>query len=134
MFETISPDPVSPLNPRKIIMVAAALAAGILFLCTPLTSTCYAADKNTPRLYLGYVFTTHHTPLMVAVDRGDAFKNQGAFLKPIVPRQKYELMDGAGKSLAVINFIVSKSGSETVTLFAQGRMDIGLASGTAFIK
>jgi NitT/TauT family transport system substrate-binding protein len=52
----------------------------------------------------------------------------------MVERQKYELLDSAGNSLAVIDFIVSKSGSETATLFAQGRMDIGLASSTAFMS
>lgn len=93
-----------------------------------------AADKKTPRLYLGYVFTTHHTPLMVAVSQGEGFKSSGAYLKSMVDRQKYELIDGSGRSLAVINLIVSKSGSETATLFAQGRMDIGLASSTAFIS
>lgn len=93
-----------------------------------------AYNKDTPRLYLGYVFTTHHTPLMAAVDQGEAFKSSGAWLKPMVDRQKYELLDKSGNSLAVINLIVSKSGSETATLFAQGRMDIGLSSSTAFIS
>ncbi len=93
-----------------------------------------AYDKHTPRLYLGYVFTTHHTPLMAAIDQGEAFKPSGAWLKPMVDRQKYELLDKSGNSLAVINLIVSKSGSETSTLFAQGRMDIGLSSSTAFIS
>ncbi len=97
-------------------------------------STCLAADKTTPRLYFGYVFTTHHTPLMVAVYRGEEFKQQGAWLKPMVEKQKYELMDKSGKSLAVLNLIVAKSGSETATLFAQGRMDVALASSTAFIS
>jgi NitT/TauT family transport system substrate-binding protein len=71
---------------------------------------------------------------MVAVDQGEAFKSSGAFLKPMVDREKYELLDASGKSLAVLNFIVSKSGSETATLFAQGRMDMALASSTAFIS
>jgi len=97
-------------------------------------SSCQAADKTTPRLYFGYILITHHTPLMVAVNRGEAFKQSGAWLKPMVDRQKYELLDESGKSLAVISMIVSKSGSETATLFAQGRMDIALASSTAFIS
>jgi len=106
----------------------------IAFTSVLYVSTSWAVDKNTPRLYLGYVFTTHHTPLMAAVNQGEAFKSSGAWLKPMVDRQKYELLDKSGNSLAVINLIVSKSGSETATLFAQGRMDIGLASSTAFIS
>lgn len=105
-----------------------------VFVMAVFAGTCPAADKSTPRLYLGYVFTTHHTPLLVAARKGEAFKAGGAYFKPMVDRQKYELLDGEGKSLAVIEFIVSKSGSETATLFAQGRMDIGLASSTAFIS
>ena len=97
-------------------------------------ASAWAVDNATPRLYLGYVFTTHHTPLMAAVDQGEAFKASGGWLKPMVERQKYELLDRDAKSLAVINLIVSKSGSETATLFAQGRMDLGLASSTAFIS
>ncbi len=93
-----------------------------------------AAKKKIPSLYLGYVLTTHHTPLMVAAIKGEAFKNSGAYFTPIVPKQKYTLMSGEGKPLAVVNFIVSKSGSETATLFAMDRLDIGLASSTAFMS
>ncbi|EFK10858.1 conserved hypothetical protein [delta proteobacterium NaphS2] len=119
--------------PKKILFI---LAMSLVFsgVGVSLSLNCEAADKKTPRLYLGYVFTTHHTPLMVAVDRGEEFKTSGAYLKPMVDRQKYELMDASGNSLAVLNFIVSKSGSETTTLFAQNRMDLGLSSSTAFIS
>ena len=67
---------------------------------------------------MGYVFTTHHTPLMVAAVKGEALKESGAYLAPMVPRQKYKIMSADGTPLAVLNFIVSKSGSETSTLFA----------------
>lgn len=117
---------------RNLMFLTACLCISLVLPGVPSESA--AADKNTPRLYLGYVFTTHHTPLMVAVDQGEAFKSSGAYLRPMVDKQKYELLDESGKSLAVLNFIVSKSGSETATLFAQGRMDMGLASCTAFIS
>lgn len=93
-----------------------------------------AAKSKLPSLYMGYVFTTHHTPLMVAAIKGEDFKDSGAFLKPLVPKQKYQLVAADGKPLAVINLIVSKSGSETATLFAMNRMDIGLSSSTAFMS
>ena len=117
---------------KAVTFLIVCIAFGGISVLTP--HRCGAANKDTPRLYLGYVFTTHHTPLLVAVDRGETFKDNGAWLKPMVDRQKYELMDASGKSLAVLNFIVSKSGSETTTLFAQGRMDMALASSTAFIS
>lgn len=92
------------------------------------------AAPKIPSLYMGYVFTTHHTPLMVAAIKGEQFKQSGAYLVPMVPKQKYRLVDGQGTALAVVNFIVSKSGSETATLFAMNRMDLGLASSTAFMS
>jgi len=119
------------LNRIKVLIVLAAV------FCSAVVFTAgdsFAADKKTPRLYMGYIFTTHHTPLMVAAIKGEAFKGSGAYFKEMVPKQKYELLSKDGKSLAVINLIVSKSGSETTTLFAQERLDIGLASSTAFMS
>jgi len=112
------------------------VAFGIILFAMVLTAphNADAVDKSTPRLYLGYVFTTHHTPLIAALSKGDFYKSSGAYTQTMVDRQKYELLNKDGKSLAVINLIVSKSGSETATLFAQGRMDFGLSSSTAFIS
>ncbi|WP_231702145.1 ABC transporter substrate-binding protein [Desulfoplanes formicivorans] len=82
---------------------------------------------------MGYIFTTHHTPLVVAMAKGEAFKNFGVYLKPVVEKMKYALMDG-DTQLATLNIIVAKSGSETTTLFAMNRMDMALASGTAIMS
>jgi NitT/TauT family transport system substrate-binding protein len=122
----------SKMKPAMVMYLAVSIA--FFTITVKGLSEAWAADGETPRLYLGYVFTTHHTPLMVAVARGEAFKPNGAYLKSMVDREKYELLDGSGNALAIINLLVSKSGSETATLFAQGRMDIALASGTAFIS
>lgn len=93
-----------------------------------------AAKSKLPNLYMGYVFTTHHSPLMVAAVKGKEFKDSGAYLKPLVPKQKYQLVAADGTPLAVLTLIVSKSGSETATLFAMNRMDIAMASSTAFMS
>lgn len=115
---------------KTLILLVTVLCSAVVF-CA---SSAIAANKKTPRLYMGYIFTTHHTPLMVAAIKGEAFKESGAYFKEMVPKQKYELLSKDGKSLAVINLIVSKSGSETTTLFAQERLDLGLASSTAFMS
>lgn len=115
---------------KTLILLATVLCYAVVF-CA---NSAIAADKKTPRLYMGYIFTTHHTPLMVAAIKGKAFKESGAYFKEMVPKQKYELLSKDGKSLAVIDLIVSKSGSETTTLFAQERLDLGLASSTAFMS
>jgi len=116
-------------------VLKAGVVVGTTFAVAPLVmrTEVLAANKKNPRLYVGYIFTTHHTPLMVAAIRGKAFKKAGAYLRTMVPKQKYELVSADGSSLAVLNLIVSKSGSETTTLFAQNRLDIGLASSTAFM-
>lgn len=118
--------------PCKMNVIA--LIAIICFGLTCWGGVAVAATKSTPRLYMSYVFTTHHTPLMVAAEKGEDFKPSGAYLKEMVPRQKYELIGKNGQSLAVVSLIVSKSGSETAVLFAQDRLDLGLASSTAFMS
>ena len=122
------------MNTRPLARTLAKTAATALLVALCLASAAHAASKKIPSLYMGYIFTTHHTPLMVAADRGDAFKECGAYLAPMVPKQKYKLMAADGTPLAVINFIVSKNGSETSTLFAMNRLDLGLASSTAFMS
>lgn len=110
------------------------IAAFILMTACLFASGATAAAPKVPSLYMSYVFTTHHTPLMVAAVKGKAFKESGCYLAPMVDKQKYKLMDASGTPLAVINLIVSKSGSETATLFAMNRLDLGLASSTAFMS
>lgn len=111
------------------------ILAAVLFTVSGLVaSPAHAAKKEVPKLNMGYVFTTHHTPLMVAAIKGETFKDCGAYLKPLVDKQKYMLLSGAGEPLAQLNLLVSKSGSETITLFAMNRMDIAMASSTAFMS
>lgn len=106
-----------------------AMVAGVFLLM----ATMAGAGTKAPIYNLGYIFTTHHTPVIVAMAKGAAFQGGGAYLKPVVDKMKYDLMDG-DKKLATFNIIVSKSGSETATLFAMNRMDMGLASGTAIMS
>ena len=121
---------IKNLYSQACCIAVLSLLAGIFLVGSPLC----AAGTKLPSLYLGYIFTTHHTPLMVAAVKGEALKSSGAYLAPMVPKQKYKLMSSDGTALAVINFIVSKSGSETATLFAMNRLDLGLASSTAFMS
>jgi NitT/TauT family transport system substrate-binding protein len=90
------------------------------------------AEDKLPVLNVGYIFTTHHSPFIVAMARNEEFRDFGVHLRPVVDKLKYELMDG-DKPLALFNIIVNKSGAETTTMFAQGNMDMALASGTAIM-
>lgn len=106
------------------------LAAALLAMAAPLSAV---AAKDVPTLKVSYVFTTHHTPLMVAAAKGEAFKSQGVWLKPIIEKEKYELI-ADGRGVAVLDLIVAKSGSESATLFAMKHIDLGLGSVTAIMS
>lgn len=92
------------------------------------------AAETLPELKVSYVFTTHHTPLMVAALRGEAFKSlgNGAYLKTVAPKERYELMLG-DKPVAMLDLVVAKSGAETAALFAQNHVDLAMASVTAIM-
>jgi NitT/TauT family transport system substrate-binding protein len=109
------------------------IAAGVMLFASVYAVSAHASG-NIPSIQMSYIFTTHHTPLMVAAALGEELKPSGAYLVPMVPKQKYRLMNAQGRPMAVINLIVSKSGSETATLFAMNQVDVGLASSTAFIS
>lgn len=120
---------VKKAGASKAVWLAVAVS---LLLGGTLTGVALGAAEI-PKLNFGYIFTTHHTPFIVAMARGEGFKDQGAYLRPLVPKQKYELV-AQGKPLAVLDIVVVKSGAETSTLFAQKRLDVGMASVTAIMS
>lgn len=89
-----------------------------------------AASTEVPTIKIGYTMVDHHSPLMVAARKGEEFKTYGTYLKPVVDKEKYELYSD-GKKVANIELIVTKSGSEAATLFAQKHEDLALMSVTA---
>lgn len=91
-----------------------------------------SAEEKLPTFNVGYIFTTHQSPFMVAMAKNEEFRDFGVYLRPVVDKFKYELMDG-DTPLALFNIIVNKSGAETTTMFAQNKMDIALASGPAIM-
>jgi NitT/TauT family transport system substrate-binding protein len=90
-------------------------------------------SAEVPSLNVSYIFTNHQTPFVTAMSKGEEFKEDGSYLKEIVPKEKYELYSG-DKHVCDIKVITAKSGSETATLFAQGHVDLGLASVTAVMS
>ena len=85
-----------------------------------------------PAFKAGYIFTTHHSPFLVAASNSEIFKDQNVRLNPLVDRESYELVKN-GKPIAILDLVVAKSGSETATLFAQKHLDMGIASITAIM-
>jgi len=58
-----------------------------------------AKAAEIPTLKVGYIFTTHHTPFMVAASKGEAFKFMGVYLRPLIAKDRYELVTD-GKPIA----------------------------------
>lgn len=110
---------------RAVTMVSVTLLL-LLALFSPVCA------EEVPELKVGYVFTTHHTPLLVAASKGDESKATGVYLHPLIPKEKYDLM-ADGKKIATLDLIANKSGSETATLFAQRHIDLAMASVTAMM-
>lgn len=109
---------------RKILaMMAVVMACGAIA----------ASAQELPTLRLGYIFTTNHTPLIVALAKGDAYTVGGYSMSPIIPKEKYELRKD-GTPIAIVDIVVAKSGSEVSTLFAQKHLDMSLGSITAIIS
>lgn len=59
-----------------LIAVVVALFTGHIFVG-------HAQAAELPVLKTGIIFTTHHTPFMVAAAKGEAFKERGVWLKPV---------------------------------------------------
>lgn len=108
-----------------------ALITFVSFIILTFSHIVYAVDI--PSLKVGYVFTTHHTPLMVAAKKAEAFKSMGVYLKHIVEKDRYELIADE-KPIAILQLIVAKSGAETAALFARNQLDIAMASVTAMMS
>lgn len=108
----------------KMTMLAVPLAILTLF--------SGAKAAGIPNFKVGYIFTTHHTPFMVAAQKGEAFRSMGVYLKPVIAKDKYELVVD-GKTVATFQLIVAKSGAETAALFARKQLDLAMASVTAIM-
>lgn len=132
---------------RKLLIILCLLLVGALFVtaCSNNTAPSSLGDDKTdvtskdsgnpadlPNLKVGYIYNNHQTPLMVAASQGENFKDKNVYLKEVIEKQKYVLMEG-DTPISNIELVVTKSGSETMTMTAQGHLDLSLASNTAFI-
>ncbi|MGF7186698.1 NitT/TauT family transport system substrate-binding protein [Desulfitispora alkaliphila] len=91
------------------------------------------SDDKIPTIYVSYIFVDHQAPLFVALEKGDYFAEYGTYLEPVIEGEKYNLISN-DKVIADIELVVSKSGSESATMFAQGNLDIGLFSTPAALS
>ncbi len=103
----------------------------LLLLLSIGASGAFAADV--PTLRASYGITTHQEAFMVAMALGEKFKSTGNYLKTVVPKEKFDLYM-EGKKVARLDVIVTKSGSEATSLFAQNHLDITTNSFPAMLS
>ncbi|WP_024822700.1 ABC transporter substrate-binding protein [Aminobacterium mobile] len=93
------------------------IALFVFFMNVPL----YAAAE-VPIIHFAWDFDLHAGALLVATARGEAFKDSGVYLKPLVEKQQYELYSN-GEKLALLEMVVTKGSSESAVLLGQKRID-----------
>lgn len=104
-----------------------------MLICAFAAFAAQAFAADVPTLRASYGITTHQEAFMVAMARGEKFKNSGVWLKPVVEREKFDLMMD-GKKVARLDVIVTKSGSEATSLFAQNHLDLTVNSFPAMLS
>ncbi len=115
------------MKKKTYLLLVTMLVLGLLMAgCGQTTST----TQQVPTIKVGYTFVDHHASLMVAAKKGEAFKDAGTYLKPVVDKEKYELY-AKDKKIANVDLVVTKSGAESASLFAQKHIDLSLLSITA---
>ena len=83
--------------------------------------------KEIPTLGVGYMFSNHQTPLIVAAAKNEDFKSEGVYLKEIIAREKYILMSDE-EELANIDVVVAENGGEVMTMMTQNHLQLGISS------
>lgn len=86
-----------------------------------------AKEKDIPTLGIGYMFSNHQTPLIVAAAKNEDFKSEGVYLKEVISREKYVLMED-DEELANIDVVVADNGGEVMTMMTQDQLQLGISS------
>ncbi len=86
-----------------------------------------AEPKEIPTLAIGYMFSNHQTPLIVAAAKNEDFKSEGVYLKEVLPKEKYILMTG-DEEVANIDVVVAENGGEVMTMMTQNHLQLGISS------
>ena len=83
--------------------------------------------KDIPTLAIGYMFSNHQTPLIVAAAKNEDFKSEGVYFKEVLPKEKYILMSNE-EEIANIDVVVAPNGGEVMTLMTQDHLQMGISS------
>ena len=108
--------------------------AAVLALSLAFALPAFAAEEEkVPVIRMAYTMTTHQQGFTIALQKGEAFKDFGVWFKPVVEKEKYDFYRG-DKKIARFEVIVTKSGSEAASLFAQDHLDLTTNSFPAMLS
>jgi NitT/TauT family transport system substrate-binding protein len=97
-------------------------------------ATAPEGSADLPRLRIGYIFSDHSLLSMVAAHKGEAFRERGVYLEPVVNRELYRLMSAEGQPVANVEMVVTNSGAEAATMLAQSQLDMSMFSVTVVLS
>lgn len=104
-----------------------------LILLVSVALPAFAAGGKVPVIRMAYGLTTHQQGFTIALQKAGEFKDFGVYFKPVVEKEKYDLYRG-GERIARFELIVTKSGAEAASLFAQGHLDLTTNSFPAMLS
>lgn len=84
-----------------------------------------AAPVELPTLNIGYMYSNHQAPLIIAGSKGDALGN--IYLREINPKENYVMVKD-GKDIANVNLVHCNNGGDVMNLMVAGDLEMALSS------
>lgn len=92
---------------------------------TPTPAADPADPAELPTLSIGYMYSNHQAPLIIAAAKGDALGS--IYLREVNEKENYVLVQD-GKDVANINLVHCTNGGEVMTMMVQGNLQMALSS------
>lgn len=116
----------------KLVKGLIVMSVSLMVLSSTAHAAVHAQEEDVPEITLGWNKDLHSGIFQLAFEVPEEFENNDTFLRPVGPT-RFELVKD-GEVIAVVNHILTKGGSESVTMMAQGQLDIGGSSSTAYLQ
>lgn len=84
-----------------------------------------AEAKEIPTLSIGYMYSNHQAPLVIAGALGEELGD--VHLREVVEKENYVLVKD-GEDVANINYVHCANGGEVMTMMVQGQLEMSLSS------
>ncbi len=116
----------------KFIKGLIILSIAFMTISSTAHAVAHAQEEDLPEITLGWNQDLHSGIFQLAFEIPEEFENNDTFLRPVGPTRLELVQDG--EVIAIVNHILTKGGSESVTMMAQGQLDMGGSSSTAYLQ